>query len=128
LQASAKRDLSIIIAAGFLRAMTVGFIGVTLAVLLFRRGFTNVQIGVVIGAGLAGAATATSLSAVYVDRIGRRGSLALLSMLATVPIFALAGRSSLILSGIVSATTEWSIIQRMATYRSHYSNEGITIT
>jgi MFS family permease len=97
LQASAKRDLSIIIAAGFLRAMTVGFIGVTLAVLLFRRGFTNVQIGVVIGAGLAGAATATSLSAVYVDRIGRRGSLALLSMLATVPIFALAGRSSLIL-------------------------------
>jgi predicted MFS family arabinose efflux permease len=77
--------------------MTVGFIGVILAVLLFRRGFDNVQIGVVIGVGLAGAATATSLSAIYVDRIGRRGSLALLSMLATVPIFALAGRCSFIL-------------------------------
>ena len=31
-----KRDLPLIIAAGFVRAMTVGFIGVVLAVLLYR--------------------------------------------------------------------------------------------
>src|SRR5438067_1752289 len=76
--------------------MTVGFIGVVLAVLLFRNGFTTVQIGFVIAGGVTGAAVATSLSAAYVDRIGRRGSLALLSMLATVPIFGLAWRSSFI--------------------------------
>jgi MFS family permease len=89
---AAKRDLPLIIAAGFVRAMTVGFIGVVLAVLLYRSGLNSMQIGFVIGAGLAGAAVATSLSALYVDRWGRRRSLALLSALAAVPAFALAWR------------------------------------
>ncbi len=89
---AAKRDLPLIIAAGFVRAMTVGFIGVVLAVLLYRNGLNSMQIGFVIGAGLAGAAVATSLSALYVDQRGRRRSLALLSALAAVPAFALAWR------------------------------------
>ncbi len=83
---AAKRDLPLIIAAGFVRAMTVGFIGVVLAVLLYRNGLNSIQIGFVIGAGLAGAAVATSLSARYVDRWGRRRSLALLSALAAVNV------------------------------------------
>ena len=87
-----KRDLTLIIAAGFVRALTVGFIGVVLAVLLFRNGFNSTQIGFIIGAGLAGAAIATSLSAIYVDRLGRRRSLALLTVLAAIPAFALAWR------------------------------------
>jgi predicted MFS family arabinose efflux permease len=95
---SAKHDLSLIIAAGFVRAMTVGFIGVILAVYLFRGAFSSVQIGFVIGAGLSGAAIATSLSAIYVDRIGRRRSLALLSVLAAAPMFVLAERSSFVMT------------------------------
>jgi predicted MFS family arabinose efflux permease len=75
-----------------MRALTVGFIGVVLAVLLYRVGLNSVQIGFIIGAGLAGAALATALSAVYVDRLGRRRSLALLAALAAVPAFALAWR------------------------------------
>lgn len=87
-----KGDLLLIIAAGFVRAMTIGFIGVVLAIMLFRVGFSAVQIGVVIGAGLAGAGLATSLSAFYVDRFGRRLSLSLLSCLGVAPLFALAWR------------------------------------
>jgi predicted MFS family arabinose efflux permease len=91
-KASPKRDLILIIGAGFVRAMTIGFIGVVLAVMLFRVGLSSAQIGVVIGAGLAGAGLATSLSAIYVDRIGRRRSLGLLSLLGVVPLFVLAWR------------------------------------
>ena len=87
-----KRDLLIIIAAGFMRATAVGFIGVVLAVMLFRVGFSSIQIGLVIGSGLAGAAIATSLSAVHVDRLGRRRSLCILSLLTVAPLFALAWR------------------------------------
>jgi predicted MFS family arabinose efflux permease len=89
---NAKRDLLLIIAAGFVRAMMIGFIGVVLAVMLFRVGFSSAQIGVVIGAGLTGAGIATSLSAIYVDRFGRRMSLCLLSLVAVAPLFALAWR------------------------------------
>lgn len=87
---TSKRDLFLIIGAGFVRAMTIGFIGVILAVMLFRARFSPVQIGAVIGAGLAGAGLATSLSAVYADRLGRRVSLGLLSLLQVVPLVALA--------------------------------------
>jgi predicted MFS family arabinose efflux permease len=90
--ATAKRDLPLIIVAGFVRATTVGFIGVVLAVLLFRYGFSSTQIGFVIGGGLAGAASATSISAIYADQLGRRRSLALLSLLTAVPLFAFACR------------------------------------
>lgn len=89
---SSKHDLLFIIGAGFVRAVTIGFIGVVLAVMLFRSGLSSVQIGVVIGAGLAGAGLATSLSALYVDRFGRRLSLGLLSLIGAVPLFALAWR------------------------------------
>jgi predicted MFS family arabinose efflux permease len=92
LQAAPNRDLPLIVVAGFVRATTVGFFGVVLAVLLFRYGFSSTQIGFVIGGGLAGAAAATSLSTVYADQVGRRRTLALLSLLTAVPMFALAWR------------------------------------
>ena len=55
MMATPKADLLLIIGAGFARAMTIGFIGVVLAVMLFRTGLSPVQIGIVIGAGLVGA-------------------------------------------------------------------------
>lgn len=51
MKAEDRRNLLLIIVAGFARAMTIGFIGVVLAVMLFRSGFSSVQIGIVIGAG-----------------------------------------------------------------------------
>jgi MFS family permease len=90
MQRSSKRDLFLILGAGFVRAIIIGFIGVVLAVLLFRDGLSSVQIGIVIGSGLAGAGLATSLSAVYVDQLGRRPSLCVLSFLTVAPLVALA--------------------------------------
>jgi hypothetical protein len=39
------RDLLLIIVAGFFRAVMVGFVGVVLAVMLFRYGYSSIQIG-----------------------------------------------------------------------------------
>jgi MFS family permease len=86
------RDLFLIILAGFFRAVMVGFVGVVLAVMLFRYGFSSIQIGIVIGSGLTGTAVATALSGKYADRLGRRRSLAGFSVLATLPLFAFAWR------------------------------------
>jgi MFS family permease len=94
--------LLLIIVAGFVRSMTVGFMGVVLAVLLFRYGVSPVRIGLVIGAGLAGAATATSIFAVFVNRLGRRRSLAVLSILCSIPLFGLAWNHSFVI-GLVLA-------------------------
>ncbi len=89
---NSKRDLSLIIAAGFLRSVTVGFIGVVLAVYLFRTGLSTLQIGLIIGAGLAGAATATTVSGFRADLMGRRRALVTLTTLTALPPFVLAFR------------------------------------
>ncbi len=94
MQADAKRDLTLIITAGFLRSLTVGFIGVVLAVYLFRGGLSSLQIGFVIGAGLAGAAIATTISGFRADRIGRRRTLCALTVLTSLPLLVLALRPS----------------------------------
>jgi predicted MFS family arabinose efflux permease len=84
------RDLTLIDAAGFLRSFGVGLIGVVLGVYLFRAGLSSLAIGLVIAAGLAGAALATMLMTFAADRIGRRRSLILLSLLSGVGGIALA--------------------------------------
>jgi MFS family permease len=76
----AQRDLALINIAGFLRSLGVGMIGVLLGIYLFRAGLSSVQIGLVIGAGLAGSALATILASFFGDRFGRRRSLAVLSI------------------------------------------------
>ncbi len=90
MDSNSKRDLSLIIAGGFLRSLTVGFIGVVLAVYLFRTGLSSLQIGLVIGVGLAGAACATTVSGLRADRVGRRRSLSALTLLSALPLFVLA--------------------------------------
>jgi MFS family permease len=78
----AKRNLALIYGAAFLRSLGIGLIGVILGVYLFRIGLTSLQIGLVIGAGLAGAALGLFIISRYGDRFGRRRTLFALSILA----------------------------------------------
>lgn len=78
------RNLMVICMAAFLRSMSIGLLGVVLAVYLARGGLSGTWIGVVIAAGLAGSAAGTALISYRVDAIGRRRSLVLLSLLAAL--------------------------------------------
>jgi MFS family permease len=89
------RDLALINAAGFLRSFGVGLMGVVLGIYLFRTGLTSLAIGLVIAAGLAGAALATLLVSLVADRVGRRSFLLILSLLSGVAGLALAVSPSL---------------------------------
>jgi len=84
------RDLVLINAAGFLRSLGVGLLGVVLGIYLFRVGLSTFTIGLVIAAGLAGSALATIIVSFAADRLGRRQSLLVLSLLAGVGSPALA--------------------------------------
>src|SRR5260370_3858522 len=78
---SSSRNLALICAAAWLRSFGIGLLGVVLGVFLYREGFSSTAIGVVIAAGLAGAAAATALVTLQADRVGRRKSLFALSLL-----------------------------------------------
>jgi len=84
------RDLVLINAAGFLRSLGVGLMGVVLGVYLFRVGLSSFTIGLVIAVGLAGSALATIIVSFVADRVGRRWSLLVLSLLAGIGGLALA--------------------------------------
>ena len=89
------RDLLLINAAGFLRSLGIGLLGVILGIYLFRSGFTSLEIGAVIAVGLAGSATATVIVSLSGDRFGRRKSLLALSLLGAIGGVALAYSSRL---------------------------------
>ncbi len=55
-----SRPLLLFYAAGFLRALGVGFLGVVLGVYLSRVGVSATWIGLVVGAGIAGMSVATA--------------------------------------------------------------------
>ena len=84
------RDRALINAAGFLRSLGVGFIGVVLGIYLFRAGASSFRIGLIIAAGLAGSALATIAVSLVADRIGRRRCLVLMSLLTAIAGLALA--------------------------------------
>jgi len=84
-----NRDLILIYAAAFLRASGVGITGVVLGLYLARAGFSATAIGIVVAAGLAGAALATLLTSFRADRLGRRRTLVGLSLLAALGGFLL---------------------------------------
>jgi MFS family permease len=84
------RDLALINAAGFLRSLGVGLMGVVLGIYLFRLGLSSFTIGLVIAVGLAGSALATVIVSFAADRVGRRWSLIVLSLLAGIGGLALA--------------------------------------
>ena len=85
-----SRDLLLINAAAFLRSFTFGLTGVVLGIYLFRVGFSSFNIGMVIGAGLAGSAATTVGVTTQADRLGRRRTLLVLSLLSATNGIALA--------------------------------------
>ena len=76
-----KKDLLLINAAAFLRSVSVGLTGVVVGIYLFRNGFSSLSIGLVIAAGLAGAAVATLIVTLRADHLGRRTTLLFLALL-----------------------------------------------
>lgn len=67
--------------AAFLRALATGMIGVLLGLYLARLHFDPRAIGLIVSAGLAGAAAATLIATVGGDRLGRRRMLLALALL-----------------------------------------------
>jgi len=90
-----NRDLLLINTAAFLRSVSVGLTGVVVGVYLFRHGFSSLSIGLVIGAGLAGAAVATLVVSLRADNVGRKSTLCFLALLGSIAGIALAITPSL---------------------------------
>jgi MFS family permease len=78
------RNLTIIYIAAWMRSFGIGLLGVVLGVFLYREGFSSTAIGLVIAAGLAGAAVGTVFITFKADRLGRRRTLFALSLLTAV--------------------------------------------
>src|SRR5689334_5822391 len=80
------RNLSLIYAAAWLRSFGIGFLGVVLGVFLYREGLSSSAIGLVIAAGLAGSAAGTVFITFRADRLGRRRTLLVLSLLTALGV------------------------------------------
>ncbi|HEU4723928.1 MAG TPA: MFS transporter, partial [Candidatus Eisenbacteria bacterium] len=74
-------DRRILLAGAFFRALATGMIGVLIGIHLAKHGFAPGAIGVVVSAGLAGAALAGLLVTWAGDRFGRRRAMLTLSLL-----------------------------------------------
>jgi len=83
------KDLVLINAAAFLRSFSFGLTGVVLGIYLFRVGLSSSNIGTVIGAGLLGSAIATVGVTTHADRLGRRRTLVVRSILGATGAVAL---------------------------------------
>lgn len=66
------KDKCLIYAAAFLRSIGIGMISVLLAIYLMKIGLTKPQIGMVVGAGLFGAAMGTLFVTFFGDMLGRK--------------------------------------------------------
>jgi len=75
------RDRKILYAGAFLRSLGTSLIGVLLGIYLAKLHFDPAEVGLVIGVGLAGAATAALLVTIAGDRVGRRRALMALAIL-----------------------------------------------
>lgn len=82
-------DRRTLYAAAFLRALATGLMGVLLGIYLNKLAFTPAEIGVVIGAGLSGAALSTLIVTFLGDRLGRRHTLLVLGLASAAGGFAL---------------------------------------
>src|SRR5262249_24163649 len=94
---SSSCNMALICAAAGLRSFGIGLLGVVLGVFLYREGFCSTTIGLVIAAGLGGAAAATAMVTFRADRLGRRASLVGLSLLTAIGAIPLIAHSGLAL-------------------------------
>ena len=90
-------DRALLLLTAVLRAVATGLTGVALGIHLGRLGLGAGTIGIVVGAGLAGGATAALLVTLAGDRIGRRRLLLAVTMLG-----AAGAATSAVLSGPVA--------------------------
>ena len=74
-------DQSRLCAAAFLRSVSVGLTGVLLVLDLNSHHWSLQRAGLLVTLGLAGSATATLLSSLFAERLGRRRTLLLLGLL-----------------------------------------------
>lgn len=82
-------DRRILYAAAFLRALATGIVGVLIGIYLARIGFDPAATGIIVAAGLAGVATSALIVTLAGDRMGRRKSLVVLSVVSTAGSLAL---------------------------------------
>jgi MFS family permease len=83
-------DRRLLFATAFVRALSVGMIGVLLGLYLAALPLDAAHIGIVVAAGLAGGAVASLLVTLGGDRLGRRRTLMLLAVATAVGGIALA--------------------------------------
>lgn len=76
-----NKDAIYIISGGFVRSVAVSLIGVTYGLYVAFLGLSPFQLGFLIASGLIGMALATFVILIWGDRIGRRKSLFILSIL-----------------------------------------------
>ena len=94
-----------------LRTFAYGYLAVVLAVYLARLGYDDVRIGLIVSAAVAGSAAMTVLWTLLADRVGRRRTVAVLSLLMAAGGLLFAAGSSFVLlllaafTGTISATS-----------------------
>lgn len=86
------KERRLIYAATLLRATATGAIAVLLAIYLAKRGFAPAESGIIIGAGLTGAAAAGLLATLWGDHLGRR------RLLIAVALVSACGAAGLVLA------------------------------
>jgi len=95
-----------LLAMRVLRGFAYGYVGVSLGLFLAALRLDDAQIGLVFAAAMAGAAVTTIAWSVLADRLGRRRSVAVMSILMGVGglLFAFAGDISWLLLGAFTGT------------------------
>ena len=76
-----RPDVGLIYLAALVRSTCVGLVGVVLAIHLSDRGMSIAALGLLIGVGLAGSATATVVVGLRGDRFGRKRTFIVLALL-----------------------------------------------
>lgn len=84
------RDRALLYTTAFVRAVATAFMGVLLGLYLASRALELSSLGLVVSAGLGGAAAASLLATVAGDRLGRRRLLVALSLLGALGALAAA--------------------------------------
>ena len=104
------RDRRVLFVAAFLRSLATGLMGVLLGIYLAKIGFAPVAIGAVVSMGLAGAAAGALVVTLAGDRMGRRRTLILLSVLGAAGGFVVGTVSG---TGLVAAAAFLGMLNGM---------------
>lgn len=99
---SLPRDRAILYAGAFIRALGISFVSILLGFYLAKLAFDPAQTGLVIGAGLSGAAVSSLLVTLAGDRLGRRRTLVVLALVGALGTCVVAAASNLIVIAVAA--------------------------